>query len=96
MPEVQERFLQEVVPARFSKLNINLASLILFLKENYGKQPNYWSNSLDIDEFIRSQYMVAFAPQVTKRIKKMTADDLKAKILTLVEDNPDLGLMFWE
>jgi hypothetical protein len=51
---------------------------------------------LDINEFIRDQYKGAFAPQVAEKIKNTPAEDLKNRLLQLAQDNPDLGLLFWE
>jgi hypothetical protein len=94
--EIQARFIAEVVPRRFAKFNINLSSLLEFLKGKYGTQPNNWSSRLDIHDFIISQYVGTFAPQVAEKIKKTSADDLKTRLIELAQKNPDLGLLFWE
>jgi hypothetical protein len=92
----QEKFMEEIVPKKFVKFNINLSSLIEFLKGKYGERPNNWSQSPDLSDFIRSQYKGTFAPQVTEKIKKTSAEDLKNRLLQLAQENPDLGLLFWE
>lgn len=94
--ECQKQFIAETVPRRFAKFNINLSSLLEFLRSKYGNQPNNWQIRPDISEFIRSQYKGTFAPQVAEKIKKTSAEDLKNKLLQLAQDNPDLGLLFWE
>jgi len=94
--ESQERFILETVPRRFSKLNINLSSLLQFLEDKYGRQPNNWPGSLDIRPFINDQYKGTFAPQVTEIIRNTPPDDLKNRLLQLARDNPELGLLFLE
>ncbi|MCW2279509.1 hypothetical protein [Heliophilum fasciatum] len=94
--ECQSRFIADIVPKRYVKLNINLPALLDFLRSKYGTQPNNWQTKPDIQEFIRSQYKGAFAPQVTEKIKKTSPDLLKQKLLQLAQDNPELGLLFWE
>jgi hypothetical protein len=94
--ECQELFVAETVPHRFVKFNINLSSMLEFLRSKYGNQPNNWQIKPDISEYIRNQYKGTFAPQVTEKIEKTSADELKNKLLKLALDNPDLGLLFWE
>jgi hypothetical protein len=94
--DCQKQFIAETVPRRFVKFNINLSSLLDFLKEKYGKHPNTWPVKPDISEFIREQYKETFAPQVIEKIKKTPAEDLKIRLLQLAKDNPEFGLVFWE
>lgn len=94
--ECQTKFLAEAVPSRFAKLNINLSSLLDFLRVKYGNSPNSWPLKLDINDFIRGQYKGTFAPQVVEKIHKTSAEDLKTHLLELVQNNPDLGLLFLE
>lgn len=94
--ECQQAFLAETVPTRYAKFNISLASLLEFLREIYGKQPNFWSKQPDISEFIRSQYKGMLAPQVAEKIRNQSSDELKQKLLLLAQENAELGLLFWE
>jgi hypothetical protein len=94
--ECQKQFLAETVPRRFAKFNISLSSLLDFLKGKYGKQPNIWPTKPDISEFIRAQYKGTFAPQVIEKIRRTPAEDLKDRLLQLTQDDPELGLLFWE
>lgn len=94
--ECQANFITETVPRRFAKFNIGLSSLLSYLKGKYGTQPNNWPIRPDINEFINNEYKSTFAPQVTEKIKKASAEDLKNRLLQLAQDNPDLGLLFWE
>lgn len=92
----QKLFIDDIVPDRFAKLNISLPPLLDYLENKYGTQPNNWPLIPDINEFIKSQYKWTFAPQVAEKIKKTSAEDLKNRLLQLVQDNPDVGLLFWE
>jgi len=94
--ECQNQFIAETVPLRFTKFHISLSSLLDFLREKYGKQPNNWPTKPDIIEFIREQYKGAFAPQVIEKIRNTPAENLKDRLLQLAQDNPELGLLFWE
>lgn len=92
----QKRFIEHIVPQRFSKFNIGLASLLEYLKREYGTEPNKWSDKPDISDFIKSQYKGEFAPQVTEKLKSKPAEEIKKRLLVLASDNPELGLLFWE
>ena len=91
-----ELFRNETVPSQFAKFNISLPALLDFLRNNYGNQPNNWPPKLDVGDFVRREYKGTFAPQVTDKIKKTSAEDLKSRLLQLAQDNPELGLLFWE
>lgn len=94
--ECQQRLIRGVIPRRFLKLNINLAALIEFLKNEHGVHPNDWPLKPDVSGYITQQYVNSFAPQIADKIKKMSGEDLKQKLLQLAQDNPDIGLAFWE
>lgn len=93
--DCQARFKADTIPQRFAKFEISLLSLLDFLEGEYGKQPNNWPTRPDINKFIRDQYKT-LAPQVADKIKKTSADDLKNRLLKLAQEDPDLGLLFWE
>lgn len=94
--DCQKSFIADVVPARYKKFEISLASLLEFLCSEHGKQPNYWPLRPDISEFIKRQYKGTIAPQIKEKIRDESAETLKQKILQLADDNPELGLLFWE
>jgi hypothetical protein len=92
----QKAFLAETMPHRYAKFNISLSSLLEFLRGKYGEQPNNWPPRPGITEFIRGQYKGAFAPQIAEKIRNKPADELKARLLQLAQENEELGLLFWE
>lgn len=94
--DCQKSFVADVVPARYKKFEISLAYLLEFLCREHGKQPNNWPLSPDISEFIKSQYKGTIAPRIKEKIRDENAESLKQKILRLADDNPELGLLFWE
>ena len=94
--ECQERFLAETIHPNYSKLNINLSSLLDFMRNIYGNQPNNWPVKPDVNEFIQRQYKWTLAPQVIEKIKMASPEDIKNRVLQLAQDNPELGLLFWE
>jgi len=94
--ECQKQFIAETIPHRFTKFKISPSSLLDFLERKIGKQPNIWPSKLDISEFIQEQYKGTFAQQVMEKINKTPAEDLKNKLLQTAQDNPELGLLFWE
>ena len=94
--DCQNALMADVIPARYKRFNIGLASLLKFLRDEFGNQPNRWPQHPDITEFIRSQYKGAIAPQIKEKIRERSAEELKNKLLQLADENPDLGLMFLE
>jgi hypothetical protein len=94
--DCQKAFLNRIIPRRYAKFDINLASLLDFLQKKYGSQPNNWATNPDINDFIKEQYKNSLAPQVAEKIRNESADELKKKLLKLAETNPELGLLFWE
>jgi hypothetical protein len=66
------------------------------MHSKFGAQPNNWPRRPDVTEFIRGQYKVTIAPQIKEKIRGKSAEELKLKILQLADENPELGLMFWE
>lgn len=96
IPLCQKRFVQRVVPDRYSGFNIQFGVLTTHLLKKYGLQPNNWPVQLDVSEFINEQYRYSFAPQIVERIKRMAPEELKVAILELVKTNQDVGMYFWE
>lgn len=94
--DCQKTLMTDVVPARYKKFEIALASLLEFLRSKHGNQPDNWPLRPDISEFIKSQYKGTIAPQIKEKIRDKSAEDLKQKLLQLADDNPELGLLFWE
>jgi hypothetical protein len=94
--DCQKVFLAETVPLQYAKFNISLASLLEFLRGKHGAQPNDWPRHPDISEFIRGQYKGTLAPQIKESIRSRGAEELKQKLLQLADENPELGLLFWE
>lgn len=94
--DAQNKFLNEIVPKKFSKLNINLSSIIGYLERKYGSKPNKWPITPDLESFINDQYKITFAPQVVEKIKRSNPEALRDKIVALAKENPDLGLLFLE
>ncbi len=92
----QKALMTDVIPSRYWKFDIALAPLLEYLSEKYGGQPNQWPVCPDVTEFIRRQYKSAIAPQIKAKIKGKEAEELKARLIHLAEENPELGLLFWE
>jgi hypothetical protein len=94
--DCQKAFLTETVPHKYARFSISPASLLEFLRSRYGTQPNNWPRHPDISDFIRDQYKGTFAPQIKEKIGKREAEELKQRLLQLADENPELGLLFWE
>ena len=92
----QNALMADFIPARYKKFEIRLASLLDFLRSEYGRQPNSWPSRPDISEFIKSQYKGTIAPQIKEKIRDRNAEELKQKLLQLAEENPELGLLLLE
>ena len=101
MPEVsvdscRESYLQKVVPLRYKKLDIKLSSLIPYLVTHYGGNPNGWPVHPDISAFVKEKYQTEIAPNVVRQLSHRDANDLKAKLLKLAQNDPDIGLRLLE
>lgn len=92
----QKALLDDIIPSRYRKFDIALAPLLDYLRREYGGQPNQWPARPDVAEFIKGQYRGAIAPQIRAKIKNKSAEELKNRLLQLAEENPELGLLFWE
>lgn len=94
--DCQKALMADAIPPQYKKFEIGLASLLEFLRSKYGNQPNNWPLRPDIMEFIKSQYKGTIAPQIKEKLRYKSAEEIKAKLLALADDNPELGLLFWE
>jgi hypothetical protein len=94
--DCQRALKSDVIPARYIRFEISLASLLEYLCSKFGNQPNNWPTRPNIEDFIKSQYRGAIAPQIKEKINNKSAEDLKRQLLQLTDDNPELGLLFWE
>jgi hypothetical protein len=70
--------------------------LLEYLRGKFGIQANNWPAIPNVDDFIKNQYKGAIAPQIKEKISSKSPEDLKRKLLELADDNPELGLLFWE
>ena len=94
--DCQAAFVSETIPQQYAKFNISLALLLDFMHGKFGSQPNNWPPHPDITEFIRKQYKGTIAPQIKEKIRDKDPEQLKQKIIQLADENPELGLIFWE
>lgn len=94
--DCQKALMADVIPSKYKKFAIGLASLLEYLRGKHGNQPNSWPLHPDITEFIKSQYKGTIAPQIKEKLRGRNAEDLKQKLLQLADENPELGLLFWE
>jgi hypothetical protein len=98
----QKRFLDERIPKKYSKLNINFSQLVKFYTTKYkenpkNNHPDEWEFvKEDIDDLIKEQYKTEFAPQIIKKIDKIPDGYLKLQIKDLVEKHPEFGLLILE
>jgi hypothetical protein len=94
--DCQNALKADVIPTKYKRFDISLASLLEYLRGKFGNQPNSWPARPTIDEFIKSQYKGAIAPHIKEKISSKNAEDLKRRLLELADENPELGLLFWE
>jgi hypothetical protein len=94
--DCQNALKADVIPARYKRFEIGIAPLLNYLRNKYGNQPNNWPTRPNVEEFIKSQYKGAIAPQIKEIISNKSAEDLKRQLIQLADENPELGLLFWE
>ena len=88
--------MRQIIPDRYKKLGIKLASLIKYLEQRFGSNPNEWPERPDISGFVMEQYKVEIAPNIVNQLKQKDANALKERILELVKNDPDMGLCLLE
>ena len=96
LTECQNAFIRNIVPKQYKKITIDMASLVEYLENTYGINPNEWPEQPDIGNYIKKRYKSTFAPQVMRVISKKSPEELKERLLSIVKENPDIGLLFWE
>ena len=94
--DCQNALKADIIPARYKRFDISLISLLEYLRDKFGNQPNNWPPHPNVDDFITNQYKGGIAPQIKKQINSKSAEELKQKLLQLADVNPELGLLFWE
>lgn len=94
--DCQDSFLRNAVPAKYQKLEIQVASLITYFENIYGENRDDWPKHSDIQDFIKTQYQAELAPNILSRIKDKNAEALKNYILELAARDPDIGLKLLE
>lgn len=92
----QANFMCQIIPDRYKKLGIKPASLIKYLEQRFGSNPNEWSERPDISGFVMEQYQVEIAPNIINQLKQKDANTLKERLLELVKNDPDIGLRLLE
>ena len=96
IPRCQQAFFQRMVPRRYRRFDIGLASLLEYMNREYGARPNRWPLDADITPYIEGQYQAAIAPRIVNELKNTPSDRLKQSLLRFAAENPDIGLAFWE
>ena len=94
--QCQARFMHQIVPDRYEKLDIKFASLIKYFGQRFGSNPNEWPERPDISGFVKEQYQIEIAPNVVSQLKQKDANVLKKRILELAMNDPDIGLHLLE
>lgn len=96
LKQCQTNFQRTVVPQRYANLGLTLGSIVKYLTERYGADPNRWPEHPDIETFVRDQYKVEIAPSVVRQLSRLDANELKEQLLELAKNDPDIGLRFLE
>ena len=94
--QCQAKFFEQIMPQKYWKLNIELASLLKFLTGKYGENANEWPENPDILDFIEDQYQEVFAPVIVSKLSDESAEDLKKRVLKMAKNDPDIGLKLME
>lgn len=94
--DIDSRFLQRVLPKKYDSLNISASGLADALTDTLGNNPDNWQQGpkmLDaVEKFVRERYASAFKEKALNKVKVMSPEDAKKKLISFVEKNPDVGL----
>lgn len=96
MEKCQSDFMMEAIPERYRQFPINPVFLKQYLHEKYGANPNAWPRNPDIDSFVKTSYRQQFAPLIRDSLSDKNPEEIKQKLLELVEENLEVGMAFWE
>lgn len=94
--ELNVRFLRQILPKRYSALNISASELKEFLFETVGPFPDKWDHHPklqdSIEHFVKERYTSAYRSKAVEKVNAMSENDAKKLLLKFVENNPDVGL----
>lgn len=92
---IQKRFLERALPVRYQKLGIDAKELSQALKDELGANPNAWFRSPlfseKVEKIIRERYQSTYKQQALDKVKALTPEAAKQRLLKLVESIPDAG-----
>ena len=90
----KEAFMHWCIPTRYAGMNIQFSSVVEYLSR-IDADPDKWDNE-SADGLIKEKYRTDFVPETKAKICDMNPEKLREILLNHLEDNPDLGLLFWE
>lgn len=77
-----------------SEIVIQFSMVSGYMTSVYGN-PDSWKNDC-AEDMIRRYYKDEFASETMEKVSSMDSEQLKKLILDNLEDNPDLGMLFWK
>ena len=90
----KDAFMKWCIPERYAGLEIQFSSIVEYLGR-IDADPDKW-NEESLYGLIHDKYRTDFVPETKAKISKMDAEQLKQILLRHLDNNPDLGLLFWE
>ena len=95
--KLYQSFSELYVPVRYATLKLDIGALCNELVAKLPGNPNGWlilgsKFHAAIMAFVRSQYKLAFKPKAVEKVKQLTNDEVRKRLLKLVEESPDVGL----
>ncbi len=97
---VGERFIKRALPLRYQKLGVMADELSQALKSRLGADTNRWLQSPDfsksVEAFICERYQSVYRKKAEEKVKALSADDAKQRLLKLVDHIPDVGFSILE
>ena len=99
LARLSTRFLELVLPAKFSGLGIDVEKLLTFMEKHLGANAEEWlfDNAKlhnTIDRFMCEFYSVSLKHEVVAKATKLSEAEAKKALLKLLESTPEAGLDF--
>ena len=95
--KLEAAFADRFVPQKYAALELDIPSLCDYLAGKLPGNPNGWESlgakfRAAIAAYAQSRYSGAFRDRAVERVKKMSDAQVRARLLKLVEERPDVGL----
>lgn len=92
----KKRFVTRALPIRYQKLGIDPDDLSSALKFELGEDPNNWLQSSSfseaVEKIVQERYQSTYKERAMEKVRSLSPEAAKQRLLKVVELHPDAGL----